>query len=372
MSDDGARQTATAAIEAASTDLRELSLSIHSEPELAFEEHHAHEVLTDFLEARGFAVERGAYGMETAFKAVAGSGAPTIAVMCEYDALPGIGHACGHNLIAASGVATGLGLEAVLGEGSGTIVVLGSPAEEGGGGKLRMIDADAFDDVDAAMMLHPLPLRGSHDGSARPLMTATQGLVVDFHGKNAHAAGSPWDGLNALDALVAGYNAVSMLRQHIRPDERVHGIITEGGKASNIIPDHAQARYGIRGPNRAAVDALKERVLACFQGAAASTGCTLEYTWRGRGYDDVRSNDAMADAYVANAASGGQSVRSEPVNAYASTDMGNVSYVVPSIHPAKALCLTALDLYSDGPTLAETKREFEGLSADNRREQDGL
>jgi amidohydrolase len=395
MSDEGAKAIASETIEAASAALRKLSLDIHSHPELAFEEHHAHAALTDFLEERGFAVERGAYGMETAFKAVAGSGGPAIAVMCEYDSLPGIGHACGHNLIAVSGVAVALGLQATLGEGNGTVVVLGSPAEEGGGGKIRMIDAGAFDDIEAALMLHPGPLGGSLSGGARPLMSAISSLVVDFHGRNAHAAASPWAGLNALDALVAGYSAVAMLRQHIRPDQRIHGIITEGGKAPNVVPDHTQARFMIRARDRAAVDELRVRVLACFEGAAQSTGCTLEYEWGASGYDDVRSNGTMADGYVANAAALGQEVRSEPAEAYASTDMGNVSYVVPSIHPmfgipaefanhhagfteaaateeahertliaAKALCHTALDLYSDGETLAATKRDFAGTTLD--------
>ena len=393
MSDDGAKAVANETIEAADAALRELSLDIHAHPELGFEEHHAHAALTGFLEARGFAVERGAYGMETAFKAVAGSGGPAIAVICEYDALPGIGHACGHNLIAAAGVAVALGLQATLGEGNGTVVVLGSPAEEGGGGKIRLIEAGAFAEIDAALMLHPGPLGGSLDGGARPLMTAIQSLVVDFHGRNAHAAASPWDGLNALDALIAGYNAVAMLRQHIRPDQRIHGIITEGGKAPNVVPDHTQARFMIHARDRAAVDELRERVLACFEGAAQSTGCRLEYEWGAGGYDDVRSNGPMADGYVANSAALGQTVQAEPVEAYASTDMGNVSYVVPSIHPlfgipaefanhhagfteaaaseeaharmlsaAKALCHTALDLYSDGETLAAAKRDFAAIA----------
>jgi amidohydrolase len=401
--DNAARSDASAAIDAASAELRQVSLSIHANPELGFEERHAHEVLTDLLDAHGFAVERGAYGVETAFKAVAGNGGPVIAVLCEYDALPGIGHACGHNLIAISGIATGLGLQAVLGEGNGTVVVLGTPAEEGGGGKIALADADAFEGVDAALMLHPGPLAragggdgsgagggaGQIDGIVRPLMTATQGLTVDFHGRPAHAAASPWDGLNALDALVAGYSAVAMLRQHIRPDQRIHGIITEGGVATNVVPEHTQARFGIRGRDRAAVDELRQRVLACFEGAAQSTGCRLEYEWSANGYDDLRTNGRMADAFVANAATLGATFGPEPTSAYASTDMGNVSYLVPSIHPmfgipaqfanhhpgfteaaasdeahertltaAKALCHTALDLYGDADLLAAAKQEF--------------
>jgi len=207
-------------IDEASLELRNLSLGIHGKPELNFEEHHAHRLLTDFLSSKGFAVTRHAYEMPTAFQAVAGSGSPTIAVLCEYDALPGIGHACGHNLIAASGVAVGLALKAVLGDGNGTVVVLGSPAEEGGGGKIYLIERGAFKNVDAAMMLHPTP-----GDSAYPNVIAIQQLEIEFHGRNAHAAAFPWEGVNALDALVLSYNGISAMRQHLRPDVRVHGVI---------------------------------------------------------------------------------------------------------------------------------------------------
>ena len=400
-----ARATAIATIEAANDDLRALSLSIHSNPELAFEEHHAHELLTDFLEARGFAVERGAFGMETAFRAVAGSGEPTIAVLCEYDALPGIGHACGHNLIAASGVATGLAVEAVLGEGAGTIVVIGTPAEERGGGKIDLIEAGAFEGVDAAMMMHPggqgLMQPGQVRVEAHP--NALQGLEVRYLGRNAHAAGRPWDGLNALDALIAAFSNVSLLRQQMRPTARVHGIITEGGRAPNIIPDETAARFMVREDDMAHLEELKPRVLACFQAAAQATGCELDYSWSGNPYSDMQNSTPLVDCYRRNA----EAVGMEPVEIEqaggGSTDMGNVSYAVPSIHPgyavesesgnhspgftaaagsaeaharmitaSKALALTALDLFSDPALLAEAKREFEQRAAADESEPDGL
>ena len=212
---------AAAAVDRNADRLRELSLSIHSVPELNYQEHHAHDVLTNFLADEGFRVERGAYEMDTAFEAVVGSGSPTIAVMCEYDALPTIGHACGHNLIAMTGVAAGLALRDAVGESGGTVVVLGSPAEEGGGGKVLMIDRGAFESVDAAMMLHPAPYDAVWFHAP-----ATQSLNVTFHGKNAHAAGAPWEGVNALDAMIAAFSNVSLARQQLRPTDRVHGVIS--------------------------------------------------------------------------------------------------------------------------------------------------
>jgi metal-dependent amidase/aminoacylase/carboxypeptidase family protein len=240
------------------------------------------------------------------------------------------------------------------------------------------------------MMVHP----GNRNTFVAYALACLE-LEIEFRGKEAHAAARPEAGLNALDAMVAAFSNLGLMRQQMRDSARVHGIITEGGKAANVVPDHTQARFMIRARDRTAVDELRERVLACFQGAAQSTGCRLEYQWGEGGYDDVRSNGTMADGYVANAAALGQTVRSEPAEAYASTDMGNVSYVVPSIHPmfgipaefanhhagfteaaaseeahermliaANALCHTALDLYSDGETLAAAKRDFDGITQD--------
>ena len=365
---------------------------MHANPELAFEERHAHAALTDFLAERGFAVERGAFGLETGFRATAGSGGPTIAVLCEYDALPGVGHACGHNLIAEAGIAVGLGLEAALREGGGTVVVLGAPAEESGGGKIELIRSGAFEGVDAAMMLHPTGGANVAPGRtlSRPRYIAIHGLRVEYFGRSAHAAAGPWQGLNALDAVIHAFNGISLLRQQLRPTARVHGVITKGGDAPNVIPDHTAAHFYVREETQARLEALEPRVLACFEAAALATGCRLEHHWDGHPYSDLLTSGPIAEAYERHADALGLDVGREPRQVGASTDMGNVSYTVPAIHPsftieaessnhtpgftaaagsedahartllaAKALCLTALELYADPERLAAAKREFE-------------
>ncbi len=388
-----ARARALAAIDEAQGELRDLSLDIHAHPELAYEEEHAHEVLTAFLEARGFAVERGAFGLPTAFRATAGSGTPTVAVLSEYDALPGIGHACGHNLIATSGVATGLAAAEVLGEGDGTIVVIGTPAEERGGGKVDLIRAGAFDGVDAAMMMHPggqspQSPPGSVRVNAKP--NALQALRVRYRGKNAHAAGRPWEGLNALDALIHAYNGISLLRQQMRPSARVHGIITDGGQAPNIIPDETEAYFFVRDDVVARLEELKPRVVACFEAAALATGTELELSWQGNPYSDMQNSTPLAETFTAHAVALGMEPVEPDTAGGGSTDMGNVTYVVPGLHPSyavestagnhnagfteaagseeahgrmitasKALTLTVLDLFSQPELLVEAKREFD-------------
>jgi amidohydrolase len=335
-----ARATAVAAIDAANGELRDLSLDIHSNPELAYEEVYAHDVLTGFLEGRGFQIERGAYGMPTAFRAVAGSGEPTVAVLCEYDALPGIGHACGHNLIATSGVAAGLAAAEVLGEGDGTIVVIGTPAEERGGGKVDLINAGAFDGIDAAMMMHPggqspqMP-PGSVRVNGKP--NALHALTVRYRGKNAHAAGRPWDGLNALDALIHAYNGISLLRQQMRPSARVHGIITEGGQAPNIIPDETAAYFYVREDVVAHLEELKPRVVACFEAAALATGTELELTWQGNPYTDMQNSTPLSDTFTKHAIEMGMEPVEPEMAGAGSTDMGNVTYAVPGLHPSYAV-----------------------------------
>ena len=392
-----ARAAALAAIDMADGDLRDLSLDIHAHPELAHEEHHAHEVLTDFLEQRGFAVERGAHGLPTAFRAVAGSGDPTVAVLCEYDALPGIGHACGHNLIATSGVATGLALAEVLGEGDGTVVVIGTPAEERDGGKADLIRNGAFDDVDAALMMHPggqsaqMP-PGSVRVRAKP--NALHALTVRYVGKNAHAAGRPWEGLNALDAMLHAYGGISLLRQQMRPSARVHGIITDGGQAPNIIPDKTAAYFYVREDTVAHLEELKPRVIACFEAAALATGTELDLTWQGNRYTDMQNSTPIADTFEAHAIALGMDAVEPETAGSGSTDMGNVTYAVPGLHPSyaveskagnhnagfteaagseegharmitasKALALTLVDLYSQPELLTEAKREFDERAA---------
>jgi amidohydrolase len=306
------------------------SHDIHANPELGYEETFAHERLTDVLDAEGLHPERGAYGLPTAFAARAGSSGPTIAVFCEYDALPGIGHACGHNIIATAGLGAGIAAAQLADQLGGTVLILGSPAEEGGGGKVKMMDAGALEGVDAALMVHPAGL----DLTAMNVI-AVQQVWVEYSGVPAHAAAFPWKGRNALDAAVLGYMNVAALRQHMRDDERVHGIFTDAGDKPNIVPATAAAQWYVRAGTLARLDPLKARVLACLQAGADAAGCEMTYVWKDPTYADMIDNGPMLERYVENA----KRVGREPIDpAFAvpvvgSTDMGNVSYAVPSIHP---------------------------------------
>ena len=391
MSAASGEQAATRAIDGASDALRALSLDIHAHPQENYQETHAHGVLTDFLEANSWAVQRGAYGMETAFQAERGAGGPCISVLCEYDALPEIGHACGHNLIAMAGVAAGLGLAAALDATGieGRVRVLGSPAEEGGGGKIRLIDEGAFEGVGAALMVHP----GTADLLSPPVL-AIDTCMVEFTGRNAHAAAAPWEGRNALDAFVLAYQAIGLLRQQSRPEVRIHGVIHHGGDKPNIIPDRAAAEFYVRAPREGLLDEMCQRVEACFRGAAEATETAMTLTWLGPRYSDLASNSVLHDLFgrhwseregvraldLAGPAPGG----------FGSTDMGNVSHVVPSLHPiyaieadagnhtagftaaaasdsaheatlraARAMTLTALDWLSDAELRQQTQAAFE-------------
>ncbi|XP_046561910.1 xaa-Arg dipeptidase-like isoform X3 [Haliotis rubra] len=375
-------------------ELNKLSQAIWEKPELNFKEVNAHNVLTDFLEKHGFEVER-KYKLNTAFRAVFGKDGtgPHVAILCEYDALPEIGHACGHNLIAELGVAAGLGVKAALqatGAG-GKLTVLGTPAEEGGGGKLDLINAKVFDDVDIAMMAHPSPCV-----TAFPTCLAIVACNIKFHGKASHAAGFPWKGVNALDAAVLCYQNISCLRQQMKPDWRVHGIINNGGAKPNIIPELTELEYYLRAPTDAELNVLKEKVSKCIEAAATATGCTAECDFD-RAYTNVVTNKTLANAFVANAESLG--VEFTPQEqlaglAMGSTDMGNVTYVVPGIHPmyyvgvkdclnhtrefttvagspeaqpytldmGKALAMTAIDVYTSPDMLSEITEEFKKFS----------
>ncbi len=373
--------------------LVEASHQIHAHPELGFDEHFAHDLLADLLADEGLQPERGAFGLPTAFRARRGSEGPTIAVCCEYDALPGIGHACGHNVIATAGLGAGLAAAALAEEVGGSVVILGTPAEEGGGGKVFMLERGAFADVDAAMMVHPA---GADLRSMAAI--AIQQLWVTYEGRAAHAAAAPHKGRNALDAAVLGYVNVAALRQHIRSDERVHGIFTEAGDKPNIVPSHTAAQWYVRAGTLSRLQPLKERVLACLQAGADAAGCTMAHEWKDPAYADLRDNDPMLDAYAANAVRLGRQVVAPPPGAavVGSTDMGNVSYAVPSIHPmiavapptmsihtpefavhaageggdravvdgAKAMAMTVADLWLRPEALAEVRAAFE--AADRR------
>ncbi|HEX9260318.1 MAG TPA: M20 family metallopeptidase [Acidimicrobiales bacterium] len=367
-------------------ELVRISHEIHAHPELNFDEHFAHDLLASALEAEGLPTQRSAHGVATAFRAEAGAEGHRVAILCEYDALPGLGHACGHNIIAAAGLGAGLALAAVAREARGRVTILGTPAEEGGGGKIVLAETGAFADIDAAMMVHPADADLRWMGSL-----ALHELDVWYQGQAAHAAAFPWEGRNALDAAVIGYTAVAALRQHIRPGERVHGVFTDGGEKANIVPRRASMQWLVRSPTVAGLEALKQRVVACLQAGADATGCTMGLKWSDVRYTEIRDNEPMVAAYVANAARLGRAVADprDGQSVVASTDMGNVSYLVPSIHPmiqvappgtpihtpafeghaaspagdravidgAKALAMTAVDLWN-GDLLARAREAF--------------
>ena len=311
-----------------------VSHDIHAHPELAFQEHHAVGVLADALEAEDLRVDRGVFTLETAFEArlpTRGEG-PTVAILAEYDALPGIGHACGHNLIASAALGATLGLQAVAGELPGHVRLLGTPAEERGGGKELMARAGAFEGVDAAMMIHPAGV----NLTTMPCICVAEVEVI-YHGRSAHASAMPHKGINALDGLLLAYQAISNLRQHIRDEERIHGIITEGGQAPNIVPDRAVGNFYVRAATEKALEGLKPRVQACFEAGAKGSGSEVEVNWANVDYLDLNTNWPLASRFQYHGESLGREFLSpSQLGGAGSTDMGNVSYRVPSIHPMLA------------------------------------
>jgi amidohydrolase len=351
----GAKERMRADVESRAERLLAASHELHAHPETNYEEVFAHDLLTDLLEAEGLDVARSAYGVATAFAATAGSDGPVIAVLCEYDALPGLGHACGHNIIATAGVGAGLAAAAIAEEAGGRVVVLGTPAEEGGGGKILMARQGAFEGVDAALMVHP-----AGDDLARMGVIAVQEVVATYTGQAAHAAAFPHRGRNALDAAVLGYLNVAALRQHILPEERIHGVFLEGGEKPNIVPPRAVTEWMVRSPSITSLVPLKARVAACLQAGAAAAGCEVDLAWKSVVYADMLDNEVLVGCYSANAAALGRTVV-EPHGEAAvvgSTDMGNVSYLVPSIHPMIAAAPSGLPIHT--PEFAEHARAPEG------------
>lgn len=323
-------ETRLAEVEA---DLFDLSQWMYENPELGLEEHQASARIAGMLADNGFRVEYPAYGMETAFVARAGTAGPEVIVCAEYDALPGIGHACGHNIIAASAVGAGISLAGMAEELGCRVTVLGTPAEEGYGGKVDLIEAGAFKDAAVSMMIHPAP-----EDALSMNALAVRHIDVEFHGKGAHAAFSPEVGINALDAFVQAYVNISTLRQHILPTDRLHGVINQGGEAANIVPKYTHSSWYVRSATEEGLESLTKRVTACFEAAALSTGCTLEISEMGNTYSDMVTNQAMVDLYAANSAAVGRPMPPfDPHVPGASTDMGNVSHVVPTIHPILGL-----------------------------------
>jgi amidohydrolase len=384
------KRAACDAVERLRGELLRISHAIHASPELAFEEREASALLVAALRGAGLEVEAGAYGLETAFAAEFGApGEPCVALLAEYDALPGIGHACGHNVIAAAGVGAGLALACLGARLPGRVRVLGTPAEERGGGKGRMALRGAFDGVDAAMMIHPAGL----NLLTMPSLCVAE-LEVVYRGRAAHAAAAPERGINALDALVIAYQGIAALRQHIRATERIHGIITEGGRAPNVVPECAAGCFYVRAADAAALAALERRVEGCFEAGARATGAELSASWGEIEYLEICCNEPLAEAFRANAEKLGREffpLEELPPSLVASTDMGNVSHRVPSIHPmlaaappdctihdsefarwagsergdaavidgAKALAMTTLDFLCDAQLRARAREHFE-------------
>ncbi|OLC14721.1 MAG: hypothetical protein AUH29_09700 [Candidatus Rokubacteria bacterium 13_1_40CM_69_27] len=375
------------AVDRLATDLERLSHKIHDNPELGYQEVKAAGWLTEFLAAQGFKVERGVAGVETAFRATIETGeGPTIAILCEYDALPGIGHACGHNVIAAAGAGAGAALAALKQQlPRGRIQVVGTPAEEGGGGKVRLVHGGVFKGVDAAMMIH-----GWDKWIPQQDLLGIVRVGFEFTGQAAHASADPWEGVNALDAVIQTFNNVSMLRQQVRPQCRIHGIITHGGAAPNIIPEFAAATFYVRAPKLDEMWALHRRVVACAEGAAKATGCTLKVVEQDNTYEPMRRNQTLLDAFRANMARLGLPEAPEVKDRLGSSDVGNVSQVVPTIQPlvkiapdgtpihsrafeaaavsplaregllaaAKVMAMTAFDLLAEPGLLTRAHQEF--------------
>jgi amidohydrolase len=323
--------------------LGELSGKLHDNPEVAFQEYHAAAWLTEYLVENGFSVDKGICKLPTAFQGSYGSGKPVIAFLAEYDALPGVGHACGHNLIATSSVAAAVAGRRIVDELGGSIAVFGTPGEELYGGKAMMAERGAFDNIDIAMITHP-------GGGNRVIMhtLAVQTLDVEFTGKAAHAAAQPEVGINALEAMILSYNAINSLRQHIREKARIHGIITNGGEASNVVPAHSAASFMVRSDDDAYLDELKDKVIDCFLGAAKATGAKLEYRWGEARYATMLNNLTMAKLFKMNFESLGHEIPlGDTTIMDFSTDVGNVSRLVPTIQALVAIAPSDILIHSE-------------------------
>ncbi len=346
-------------------ELIDLSLKIHSNPEQGFKEEQASIWITSYLEKNGFKIERGAGNLPTAFRATYGSGEPVIALLAEYDALPGVGHACGHNIIAASAVGAGVASKCIIDSRGGTVMVMGTPAEEVFGGKLTLLKNGAFDGIDVAMIVHP---------GVRNMVTvealACINLTVEFYGKAAHAAAYPEQGINALEAMILSFNAVNSLRQHIKERARIHGIITHGGDAPNIVPAYTRAEAMVRTADIAYLEELKQKVLSCFAGASIATGARVEYKWAEDYYAPMNNNLTLAELFAQNLESLGRKV--EPFEfryGFGSTDMGNVSQVVPSVHPEVAIAPPGTLLHSKDFAIAAASESGHGGMLDAAKAQ---
>ncbi len=312
-------------------ELQALSQWMYDNPELAYVEHNTSRRMVETLQSSGFDVEYPAYGLETAFAARIGSSGPEVIICAEMDALPEVGHACGHNIIATAGIGAGIALSNLADQLGIRVTVLGTPAEEHFGGKVDLIAAGAFEGAAAAMMIHPSPL-----DVVDPQFIAVTHVDVEFFGKETHASFAPELGINALDAAVQAYVNVSTLRQHFLDSDRVHGVITHGGTAPNVIPGHTRMSWYVRAATDERLDELYPKIKSCFEAAALATGCQLEIVEPGHRYKDIRNDGLMVDLFAANSKALGRTMpryNELPPRGSGSTDMGNVSYEVPTIHP---------------------------------------
>jgi amidohydrolase len=328
------KEAAERAFTEVEADLRAISRWMYENPEIGYQEYQSSARLSEFLASQGFDVEYPTRGLETAFEATAGSSGPRVVICCEYDALPEVGHACGHNIIATAAIGAGVAVADLVDDLGIRVTVLGTPAEEGGGGKVDLIEAGAFEDAAASMMIHPSP-RDLLD----PSFQARSSFTVEYFGKESHAAFAPQAGVNALDAFVQAYLNVATLRQQILPSDRVHCIIDHGGDANNIIPAYTKSTWGIRSADGERLEKLIPRVHACFEAAAQATGCRVEITPTGHPYVNMVNDPTLTDLFQANSTALGRPlpVEAEVGASGGSSDMGNVSQVVPSIHPMLAV-----------------------------------
>lgn len=325
------KSAARAAVDRHAGELIRLSERLHADPETAWQEHRAAATVPELLDGAGFTVTSRYLGLDTAFHASFGAGPTRIALCAEYDALPGLGHACGHNLIAAGSVGAALGLAAVADDAGVTVEVYGTPAEEGGGGKIELLDRGAFAGVDLAMMVHPAPVDVAE---ARPF--AVSHSKISYTGASAHAAAYPEAGINAADAFTVAQISIGLLRQHIPDSSRVHGVVTHAGDAPNAVPEHATGRWYVRAETLAELTELEPRVMRAFEAGALATGCELTVEPESKPYAEFRADEASLAAYRANALDLGRVFAPDGTASRmnrASTDMGNVSQVVPAIHP---------------------------------------
>lgn len=383
------KDEASAFVDAIRDQLVNISEEIHQNPEVAFKEIKAAHLLVDQLIKAGFDVELGVAGMDTAIVAThpQQTQGPTIAILGEYDALPEIGHACGHNLIATAALGACLALGSMKKDLPGKLVFMGTPAEEDIGGKIAMVEAGLFKDIDAAMMFHPAP---GYTMVGRRGLALTE-VKIEFHGKPAHASASPEKGINALDAVIQTFNGINALRQHIKSTARIHGIISHGGVKPNIVPELASAEFYVRAVEDDYCSELVKKLEDCARGAALATGATLKFEVVAPSYQSRIMNKAMGEAFIKNLEALGEPIIPLSDGSGAgSSDIGNVSHIVPAIHPyisicdnsiaghsqefakasvsekghaamltaAKALAMTAIDLYTDAKLMDQVKQEF--------------